>query len=368
MDQGLHFPFYTGQRDEPYPAGPHELQHERARRLTHPRYYVPDEGLRDAVGVALLLGQPLLLTGEPGTGKTQLAYSLAWELGFGRPLVFETKSSSKASDLFYTFDTLRRFHAAQTGAGSNDNLDYVTYNALGRAILLACPPERVRPFLPEGFVHDGPRRSVVLIDEIDKAPRDFPNDLLNELEEMFFRVPELGNVRIPPLDDAGQGDVGQWRPIVLITSNSEKHLPDAFLRRCVYYDIPFPDKERLRRIVQTRLGTGDGDDGAAPGVAPEAPGVEAAAPGTVADTPLLDSALDFFLTLRKPISRMRKKPATSELLEWLTALRRLGARPGEPIQHQDALVRRTMSLLTKAAEDQEQAAAIWNQWREAPAP
>src|SRR5262249_11440488 len=138
----------------------------------------------------------------------------------------------------------------------------------------------------------GPRRSVVLIDEIDKAPRDFPNDLLNEVETMHFRVPELGNALIA--SDPGSP------PILVITSNSEKHLPDAFLRRCIYYHIPFPGRERLSRIIEARLGR---FAGRAEGFLPD--------------------ALDIFDRLREPAVGLRKKPATAEVLSWLAALRAL---------------------------------------------
>jgi MoxR-like ATPase len=148
----------------------------------HPGDYQPDDGLVDAVNVALTLNRPLLLTGDPGTGKTQLAFSVAWQL-FGRkrlkvssPRVerFEAKSTSVARDLFYSFDALARFQAASTN-GSTNNRDYITYNGLGRALLRAMPRKSVEELLPADFTHDGPTRSVVLIDEIDKAPRDFPN-------------------------------------------------------------------------------------------------------------------------------------------------------------------------------------------------
>src|SRR5205085_1382510 len=150
---------------------------------------------------------------------------------------FETKSTSLARELFYAYDTLGRFHAAQTGEGSQKNLDYVTYNALGVAILRANEEAAVAKWIPQGkgFVHGGRRRSVVLIDEIDKAPRDFPNDILNEVEGMYFRIPELGDALIKA-DET-------MRPVLILTSNSEKNLPDAFLRRCIYYYLPFPDRD-----------------------------------------------------------------------------------------------------------------------------
>src|SRR6185295_3419383 len=162
----------------------------------------------DAVNVALLLSQPLLLTGEAGTGKTQFAYSLAWELGFEPPLMFETKSSSTARDLFYTYDALNHFRAAQTGA-SESALDFIKWNALGLAILQSQEESQVHSLLGRDFKLGRARRSVVLIDEIDKAPRDFPNDLLNEVENLYFRIPEAGNVRIEASEE--------MRPILVLT-------------------------------------------------------------------------------------------------------------------------------------------------------
>ena len=135
-------------------------------------------GLRNAVNVALLLNQPLLLTGAPGSGKTRLADSVAYELDLGTPLKFETKSTSQARDLFYVYDALGRFHKDREGA---DALSYITFNALGLAILRTLDGNTAGNYLPASQVPKEPRRSVVLIDEIDKAPRDFPNDVLNEL-------------------------------------------------------------------------------------------------------------------------------------------------------------------------------------------
>src|SRR5262249_1074912 len=159
--------------------------------------------------------------------------------------------------------------------------DHLTYQALGLAILRANPPDAVRHLLPSAFAHPGATRSIVLIDEVDKAPRDFPNDILNEIERLYFRIPELGNVLAAAPPDLV--------PVVVITSNSERNLPDAFLRRCIYYDVPFPDRERLREIVSLRLG--DGIRGA---------------------SKFLDDVLDFFVFLRSPERRLRKRPGTAE--------------------------------------------------------
>jgi MoxR-like ATPase len=290
---------------------------DRERQID-PAGYLADDGLVDAVNVALTLSQPLLLTGEPGTGKTQLARRVAWELGLGEILRFDTKSTSTARDLFYTFDTLGRFHSAHTGQGSLDNRDYLTFNALGEAILLANDESAVQSLLPKGFERVGPQRSVVLIDEVDKAPRDFPNDLLNEVDNLCFRIPELNNVEVraePAL-----------RPILIITSNSEKNLPDPFLRRCIYYHIPFPEPKRLVEIVLRRL-QGFQDPRA----------------------PLMASAVEFFFELRK--RELRKIPSTAEFLNWLSVLTQAGALPSQFLKEDGELLRRSITTLVKAHED-----------------
>lgn len=298
-------------------------------QMGDPAGYLADAGLVDACNVALALGQPLLLTGEPGTGKTMFARSLAWELGLGDQLKFETKSDSSAQDLFYRYDSLRRFRDAQSGARQLDAADYIGYNALGKAILFTRSPEEVKAYLPAGLAHPGKKRSVVLIDEVDKAPRDFPNDILNELEHMYFRVPELDNERI-------EAEPALY-PIVVITSNSEKDLPDAFLRRCIYYDIPFPDRPRLRQIVLERLPAMAGSDA------------------------FLNDALDIFAQLRSPAVGLRKPPATAELLGWLVVVRRLGGDAANPLVQPDVLSR-SLSALVKTAADQDQASTVLETW------
>lgn len=329
----MQYNYYTGKPENRHPQDLASLPRSRSRRAEHedPAGYLPDPGLVDAVNVALLLGQPLLLTGEPGTGKTQLAYSVAWELGFDPPLKFETKSTSTARELFYTYDTLSRFHAAQIGERDRDSLNYLTYNALGIAILRANEEATVAQWLPEGFIHGGRRRSVVLIDEIDKAPRDFPNDLLNEVEGMYFKISELRNVKIEAEEI--------MRPILIITSNSEKHLPDAFLRRCIYYNIPFPNKDQLTEIIETRIGRFTGHS-----------------------NQLLIDALDLFSTLREPGSGLHKKPATAELLGWLIVLHELGADIDNLLRQKPELIANSLSTLVKTAEDQKQAHIILKEW------
>jgi len=321
--------FYTGDPNRKQDGRSVELPVPDRKKQTNPAGYRADRGLIDAVNVALLLGQPLLVTGEPGTGKTQLAAAVAWELGFDPPLMFETKSTNTARDLFYTYDTLGRFHAAQTHEGSQRSLDYITYNALGVAIMRSNEEADVKQWLPDSFAHGGRRRSVVLVDEVDKAPRDFPNDLLNEVEEMYFKIVELGNVKISATED--------MRPILIITSNSEKHLPDAFLRRCIYYNIPFPDKERLMEVVLARIGGWDGET-------------------------LLSDALDFFATLRQPGSGLHKPPATAELLAWLLALRGNEMKLERPLKDNPEVAGATLSTLVKNVDDQTKARTILADW------
>lgn len=299
-------------------------------RMESAASYMPHPDLTHAVNVALILGMPLLLTGEPGTGKTQLAYALASEIGCVVHK-FETKSTNLARDLFYVFDAVTSFKVRDI----TDQRHFIRYQALGRAILDAFPkdhPRLVSLLPPEGqsdYNHAGPRRSIVLIDEIDKAPRDFPNDVLNEIERLYFRVPELRNIGSPGAEPGEDGIDASLRPILILTSNSEKGLPDAFLRRCIYFDIPFPSVDEMREIVAARfahLGTAD---------------------------PLLSDALDLFFRLRSGSrdTNLRKPPSTAELLNWLQLLLHRGARPGQPLRDQPDLVLQTMSALAKNSED-----------------
>lgn len=256
-------------------------------KLQDASLYMPPKGLQSAVNVALALGQPLLLTGEPGTGKTQLAYHLAFFFGLGKPLVFNAQTTSSARDLFYRYDALGHFQYSQTqkNALSPDDVEarFIHYQALGDAIR-----------------HQ--RKAVVLLDELDKAPRDLPNDVLAAIEELRFDVPEVGKSYAAAAD---------MRPIIIMTSNSEKNLPDAFLRRVVYYHIPFPDHRSLLQIVAKKI---DGYDEKG-----------------------LDALVAHFETIRSGSEvKLRKNPATAELIQWASLLRRLDF-PAEKLVDVDGL-------------------------------
>ena len=229
--------------------------------------YIASDELRHAVNVAVALARPLLLRGEPGTGKTLLAENLAGALGL--PLIrWHVKSTTKARDGLYVYDTVARLHDSRFGDG--DVKDIARYIKLG----------------PLGEALAAPSRVVLLIDEIDKADLEFPNDLLHELDAMRFHI-----------DETGRDVVARERPVVVITSNNEKELPDAFLRRCVFHYIEFPDRELMAKIV--RVHHPDLSDR------------------------VLDQTLDVFFNLRAT-PRLRKRPSTSELIDWICALRKAG--------------------------------------------
>ena len=229
--------------------------------------YLADSQLAAAVNTALIVEQPLLVTGDPGTGKTALAWSVAAELGLGGVLDFHTRSDHQARDALYEMDHLLRFYHAQIHDERATKAElYVKWNALGEAIRSST-------------------RRLVLIDEIDKAPRDFPNDLLDEIDQMEFRVPEL-SMKIR----------ATLRPVVIITSNSERQLPDPFLRRCVFHRIDFPTADRLQAILAQRLGHLGLSDR------------------------LVAVAVKRFEEVRS-IPGLEKKPATGELIAWVKVLR-----------------------------------------------
>jgi MoxR-like ATPase len=229
--------------------------------------YIASAELRDAVNVAVALEKPLLIKGEPGTGKTRLAEAIAQDLGMPL-LTWNVKSTSKAHDGLYVYDTVQRLNDARFGDRDiRDIRRYIKLGALGRA------------FKTE-------ERVVLLIDEIDKADMEFPNDLLHELDRMSFEV-----------DETQETVTADRRPVVVVTSNNEKELPDAFLRRCVFHYIAFPDEALMTDIVQVHH-----------------PDIEAE---------LLRQVLIAFYWLREQ-SEVRKRPSTSELIDWIAALRRAG--------------------------------------------
>ena len=239
--------------------------------------YVATRELEVAVNAAVALERPLLIKGEPGTGKTVLAQEIAKALGY--PLIeWHIKSTTKAQQGLYEYDAVSRLRDGQLGDPRvHDIANYI-----------------VRGKLWEAFEADHP--VVLLIDEIDKADIEFPNDLLLELDRMEFYVYELRrNVK------------ARHRPVVIITSNNEKELPDAFLRRCFFHYIRFPDRETMEKIVQTHF------------------------PNIRQD--LLREALTVFFDVRG-VNELKKKPATSELLDWLKLLT-IEDMPPEALRSQD---------------------------------
>ena len=227
------------------------------------RGYIASPALVDAVNCAIALERPLLIKGEPGTGKTLLAQHVAEGLGLAIER-WHIKSTSKAQEGLYVYDTVQRLNDARFGEGDVSNIRaYIRMGPMGRAF-------------------QSEQRQVLLIDEIDKADLEFPNDLLRELDEMRFTVSETS-------DEV----VAKHRPVVIVTSNNEKELPDAFLRRCFFHYIRFPDKETMQKIVDVHY-----------------PGLKKT---------LIREALEVFFELRE-VPGLKKKPSTSELLDWIKLL------------------------------------------------
>ncbi len=241
-------------------------------RFSGTQGYIASPALVEAVNASIALERPLLIKGEPGTGKTLLARHVAE--GLGMPMEqWHIKSTSKAQDGLYVYDTVQRLNDARFGDG--DVSDIRTYIKLG----------------PIGRTFAAANRHVLLIDEVDKADLEFPNDILRELDEMQFTVMETG-------DEV----TAKERPVVLITSNNEKELPDAFLRRCVFHFIEFPDLELMKQIVDVHH--------------------------PHLDTQLLDQVLLKFYWLREQ-NELRKKPSTSELIDWISVLLKAGITPDQ---------------------------------------
>ena len=225
--------------------------------------YVASRELMNAVNVAVALQKPLLIKGEPGTGKTMLAEAIAESMN-KKLIIWNIKSTTKAQEGLYVYDTVQRLYDSQFGEG--DVSDIKKYIKLGK--------------LGEAFTSE--EQVVMLIDEIDKADLEFPNDLLWELDKMEYHIPETKEtIR------------AKHRPIVIITSNAEKELPDAFLRRCIFHYIEFPDQEKMEEIVRVHY-----------------PNIQ---------ENLLQKAMEAFYYIRG-LKDIQKKPSTSELLDWLQAL------------------------------------------------
>ncbi len=232
-------------------------------RFAGTKHYIATDDLRIAVNAAITLERPLLVKGEPGTGKTVLAEEIAKALG--APLItWHVKSTTKAQQGLYEYDAVSRLRDSQLGdARVSDIANYIKRGKLWEAFT-------------------APERPVLLIDEIDKADIEFPNDLLLELDRMEFHVYETGEtIR------------AARRPVVIVTSNNEKELPDAFLRRCFFHYIRFPDAETMQAIIDVHF-----------------PGIKKR---------LVEEALKLFFEVRE-VPGLKKKPSTSELLDWLKLL------------------------------------------------
>jgi MoxR-like ATPase len=275
------------------------------------RFFQPSDDLVAAVNVALSVGAPLLLTGEPGTGKTQVGHYLAYYFGLppegpGEPdprfFQLDVRSTTTAADLLYQFDTVAYFHAAHDPVRDKsaplDRGQYIRPGPLWKALEAKGP-------------------SLVLLDEIDKAPRDFPNDLLGVLSESRFHVPEQDRwVDRPP---------GQPPPFLVITSNSERRLPEPFLRRCIFHHIEFTE-ELLRRAVAARRADYQG-----------------------LDERTIGTAVERFLELRT--RNLRKKPATAELLVWLAVLAAQGGATADRLSNCALGQLPALSVLVKDQDD-----------------
>ena len=259
--------------------------------------YVVSEDLLRIVNISIALEKPLLIKGEPGTGKTMLAQAISQALD-KELVIWNIKSTTKAQDGLYVYDVVQRLYDSQFGGqGVDDIAKYVKLGKLG-----------------EAFTAD--KQVILLIDEIDKADLEFPNDLLWELDRMEFYIPETGETV-----------KAKHRPVVIITSNAEKELPDAFLRRCVFHYIAFPDKELMADIVRVHY--------------PDL------------DEKLLTQVLEAFYKIRQ-LPQIKKKPSTSEIIDWIQALQHGGvdvSRIGKEVPY--------LGVLLKKNEDMDALRRVW---------
>ena len=276
----------------------HDREEIRMKEFRGSQNYVASEELLRAANIAMVLQKPLLIKGEPGTGKTMLAEAISQALG-KELIIWNIKSTTKAQDGLYVYDVVQRLYDSQFGGQGVDDIEkYVKLGKLGEAFT-------------------SQEQAILLIDEIDKADLEFPNDLLWELDRMEFHIPETGRTV-----------KANHRPVVIITSNAEKELPDAFLRRCVFHYIAFPDRELMEEIVRVHY-----------------PDI---------DERLLAQVLEAFYKIRQ-LPQIKKKPSTSEIVDWIQAL-----------QHGGVDVRRIvkevpyLGVLLKKNEDMD---VLRRQWR-----
>ncbi len=269
----------------------------KAKQFGGAETYIASRELLQSVNIAMALKKPLLIKGEPGTGKTMLAQAVAEALDM-ELIIWNIKSTTKAQDGLYVYDTVQRLYDSQFGeVGVDDIAKYIRMGKLG-----------------EAFRRE--KRVILLVDEIDKADLEFANDLLWELDRMEFYIPETGETV-----------KAQERPVVIITSNAEKELPDAFLRRCIFHYISFPDAEMMNRIIRAHY----------PDLSNQ----------------LADQVLQAFYRLRR-MPELQKKPSTSELLDWIQALQITGV----SLEHVEKEIPYS-GVLLKKQEDVETTQKLW---------
>ena len=280
---------------------------------------IVDGAVLAAVNIAVTLEKPLLIKGEPGTGKTMLAQAVSQALG-KELIIWNVKSTTKAQDGLYVYDVVQRLYDSQFGGQGVDDIEkYVKLGKLGEAFT---DQEQV----------------ILLIDEIDKADLEFPNDLLWELDRMEFHIPETGRTV-----------KANHRPVVIITSNAEKELPDAFLRRCVFHYIEFPDRELMGEIVRVHY----------PDISKKLLDQVLEAFYKIRNLPqikkkrLLTQVLEAFYKIRG-LPQIKKKPSTSEIIDWLQALQHGGVDAGRIVKEVPYL-----GVLLKKNEDIETMRRSW---------